>query len=83
MALPVNDTESGYDYPERVRWSLQQDDLTSYQEAAEFLNFNNLDMVCVRQGLMGGVRGAVGTHIPHPYLVGAMLDIKPHACSLR
>src|ERR1700736_5550357 len=40
LALPVNDTEEGYDYPARVRWSLAQDDVTSYQEAAEFLNFN-------------------------------------------
>src|ERR1700719_1647344 len=42
MALPVNDTEQGYDYPARVRWSLAQDDVTSYQQAAEFLNFNNI-----------------------------------------
>ena len=27
LALPVNDTEEGYDYPARVRWSLAQDDL--------------------------------------------------------
>ena len=36
-----NDTEPGYDYPARVRWSLAQDDLKTYQEAADFLNFNN------------------------------------------
>ena len=30
MALPVNDTEEGYDYPARVRWSLAQDDEKSY-----------------------------------------------------
>ena len=35
LALPVNDTEQGYDYPARVRWSLAQDDLASYQEAAD------------------------------------------------
>ena len=29
LALPVNDTDEGYDYPARVRWSLAQDDLTS------------------------------------------------------
>jgi glycosyltransferase involved in cell wall biosynthesis len=64
MALPVNDTESGYDYPERVRWSLGQDDLTSYQEAAEFLNFNNIDMVCLQHeyGIFGG---PAGSHILH------------------
>jgi glycosyltransferase involved in cell wall biosynthesis len=59
LALPVNDTEEGYDYPARVRWSLAQDDLTSYQEAAEFLNFNNIDMVCLQHeyGIFGGPAG--------------------------
>src|SRR6202045_3106118 len=64
LALPVNDTENGYDYPARVRWSLAQDDLTSYQEAAEFLNFNNIDMVCLQHeyGIFGG---PAGSHILH------------------
>jgi glycosyltransferase involved in cell wall biosynthesis len=64
LALPVNDTEQGYDYPARVRWSLAQDDVTSYQEAAEFLNFNNIDMVCLQHeyGIFGG---AAGSHILH------------------
>src|ERR1700732_4937196 len=59
-ALPVNDTESGYDYPARVRWSLAQDDVQSYQEAAEFLNFNNIDMVCLQHeyGIFGGPAGS-------------------------
>jgi glycosyltransferase involved in cell wall biosynthesis len=60
LALPVNDTEQGYDYPSRVRWSLAQDDLRSYQEAAEFLNFNNIDMVCLQHeyGIFGGPAGS-------------------------
>src|ERR1700757_2442767 len=60
LALPVNDTEEGYDYPARVRWSLAQDDLSSYQEAAEFLNFNNIDMVCLQHeyGIFGGPAGS-------------------------
>src|SRR6202790_265063 len=60
MALPVNDTEPGYDYPARVRWSLAQDDPTSYQQAAEFLNFNNIDMVCLQHeyGIFGGPAGS-------------------------
>jgi glycosyltransferase involved in cell wall biosynthesis len=64
LALPVNDTEEGYDYPARVRWSLAQDDLTSYQEAADFLNFNNIDMVCLQHeyGIFGG---PAGSHILH------------------
>src|SRR5271167_8922 len=64
LALPVNDTEEGYDYPARVRWSLAQDDVKSYQEAAEFLNFNNIDMVCLQHeyGIFGG---PAGSHILH------------------
>src|SRR6266851_2827849 len=64
LALPVNDTEQGYDYPARVRWSLAQDDVTSYQEAAAFLNFNNIDMVCLQHeyGIFGG---PAGSHILH------------------
>src|SRR5271170_2994420 len=31
LPLPVNDTEEGYNYPARVRWSLAQDDLSSYR----------------------------------------------------
>jgi glycosyltransferase involved in cell wall biosynthesis len=64
MALPVNDIEEGYDYPDRVRWSLAQDNVKSYQEAAEFLNFNNIDMVCLQHeyGIFGG---PAGSHILH------------------
>src|SRR6201993_1940968 len=64
LALPVNDTELGYDYPARVRWSLAQDDLSSYEEAAEFLNFNNIDMVCLQHeyGIFGG---PAGSHVLH------------------
>jgi glycosyltransferase involved in cell wall biosynthesis len=64
MALPINDTEQGYDYPARVRWSLNQDDLASYQAAAEFLNFHNIDMVCLQHeyGIFGGL---AGSHILH------------------
>src|SRR6201987_1567715 len=32
LALPVNDTDQGYDYPARVRWALAQNDVESYQE---------------------------------------------------
>jgi glycosyltransferase involved in cell wall biosynthesis len=64
LALPVNDTEPGYDYPARVRWSLAQDDSKTYQEAADFLNFNNIDMVCLQHeyGIFGG---PAGSHILH------------------
>ena len=62
FAVPVNDTESGYEYPERVRLALQQDDLSSFEQAADFLNFTNFDLVCLQHeyGIFGG---AAGSHI--------------------
>src|ERR1700679_1343920 len=45
FALPINDTEAGYPYPARVRLALAQDDLSSYEQAADFLNFKNFDLV--------------------------------------
>jgi glycosyltransferase involved in cell wall biosynthesis len=60
LALPVNDIADGYDYPARVRWSLAQDDVKSYEDAAAFLNFNNIDMVCLQHeyGIFGGPAGS-------------------------
>jgi glycosyltransferase involved in cell wall biosynthesis len=60
FALAVNDTESGYAYPPRVRLALQQDDLSSYEQAADFLNFTNFDLVCLQHeyGIFGGPAGS-------------------------
>src|SRR6202022_3176333 len=60
LALPVNDTEAGYDYPGRGRGMSGQDDCKTYQEAADFLNFNNIDMVCLQHeyGIFGGPAGS-------------------------
>jgi len=59
FAIPVNDPDSSYDYPEQVRLELAQDDLTSYLRAADFLNFNGNDLVCLQHeyGIYGGVAG--------------------------
>ncbi|MGB9512614.1 MAG: glycosyltransferase family 4 protein, partial [Candidatus Acidiferrum sp.] len=59
LALPVNDTEEGYDYPARIRFELSQDELASYRQAAEFLNFSNIDLVCLQHeyGIYGGPAG--------------------------
>jgi len=45
LALPGHDTQEGYDYPARVRWA-SPGELASYEGSGEFLNFNNIDMVC-------------------------------------
>src|ERR1700730_17858784 len=60
LALPVNDTLEGYNYPARIRFELSQDELASYRQAADFLNFNNIDLVCLQHeyGIFGGSAGA-------------------------
>lgn len=59
FAIPVNDPDSSYDYPEQVRLELAQEDLSSYERAAEFLNFNGNDLVCLQHeyGIFGGAAG--------------------------
>jgi glycosyltransferase involved in cell wall biosynthesis len=59
FAIPVNDPESSYEYPEAVRLELEQEDCSSYQRAAEFLNFNGNDLVCLQHeyGIFGGPAG--------------------------
>lgn len=60
FAIPVNDPDSSYDYPEQVRLELEQEDLTSYERAADFLNFNGNDLVCLQHeyGIFGGIAGS-------------------------
>lgn len=60
FAIPVNDPNSNYEYPERVRLELTQEDDTSYERAAEFLNFNGNDLVCLQHeyGIFGGDAGS-------------------------
>ena len=59
FAIPVNDPESSYEYPEQVRLELAQEDIGSYERAAEFLNFNGNDLVCLQHeyGIFGGAAG--------------------------
>jgi len=59
FSLPVNDRPDGYDYPERVWFELEQDDLNSYRQAADYLNVNDVDVVCLQHefGIFGGPAG--------------------------
>lgn len=60
FAIPVNDPDSSYDYPEQVRLELEQEDPASYERAADFLNFNGNDLVCLQHeyGIFGGDAGS-------------------------
>ena len=59
FAIPVNDPDSSYEYPQQVRLEITQEDLASYERAADFLNFNGNDLVCLQHeyGIYGGRAG--------------------------
>ena len=59
FAGAMNDQPDGNDYPERVRFEIQDTEIESYRRAADFLNFNNADILCVQHefGIYGGAAG--------------------------
>jgi glycosyltransferase involved in cell wall biosynthesis len=56
----VNDNVEHYTYPPEVRFEFEEKDLDSYRRAADFLNFNNADVLCVQHefGIYGGPAGS-------------------------
>src|SRR6266496_3523001 len=59
FAVPVNDIKLGYEYPDVVRFEIEEQDLSSYQRAADFINIGNVDVVCLQHefGIFGGPSG--------------------------
>src|SRR5580658_789451 len=59
FAVAMNDIKGGYDYPEVVRFEIEEQDLSSYLRAADFLNIGNVDIVCLQHefGIFGGPAG--------------------------
>jgi glycosyltransferase involved in cell wall biosynthesis len=60
FVLAMNDSGRRHVYPERVRFEIAEGDLASYRRAADFLNVNAVDVVCVQHeyGIFGGRAGA-------------------------
>ena len=60
FAVPVNDIEGCYQYPDVVRFEIEEQDLESYRRAADFLNTSNVDIVSVQHefGIFGGPAGS-------------------------
>ncbi len=60
FAVPVNDIKGGYEYSDVVRFEIEEQDLSSYQRAADFLNIGNTDIVCLQHefGIFGGPAGS-------------------------
>jgi glycosyltransferase involved in cell wall biosynthesis len=59
-AVAMNDKPEGYAYPEKVRFEINQNKLTDYSVASEFLNISQIDIVCVQHeyGIFGGPAGS-------------------------
>ncbi len=60
FVLAMNDPGKRYAYPSRVRFEIAETDLGSYRQAADYLNVNTVDAVCVQHeyGIFGGKAGA-------------------------
>jgi glycosyltransferase involved in cell wall biosynthesis len=60
FSVSVNDIEGGYEYPEVVRFEIEEQDLSSYLRAADFLNISDVDIVCLQHefGIFGGPAGS-------------------------
>jgi glycosyltransferase involved in cell wall biosynthesis len=59
-AVVMNDVVGGYDYPAEVRFEIDQKNLSDYRLAADFLNMNHVDVVCLQHeyGIFGGENGS-------------------------
>ncbi|MFC1555205.1 glycosyltransferase family 4 protein, partial [candidate division KSB1 bacterium] len=59
-AMAMNDRPEGYQYPEKVRFEINQNKLKDYGVASQFINIGQTDIVCVQHeyGLFGGLAGS-------------------------
>lgn len=59
FVIPINDIEGGYAYPPEVRFEIKEQELSSYQRAADFLGHSDVDVVSVQHefGIYGGSAG--------------------------
>jgi glycosyltransferase involved in cell wall biosynthesis len=60
FVLAMNDPGRRHAYPARVRFEIAETDLESYRRAADFLNVNGVDVLCVQHeyGIFGGKAGS-------------------------
>jgi glycosyltransferase involved in cell wall biosynthesis len=60
FVLAMNDLGHRHAYPARVRFEIAENDVGSYRRAADFLNVNAVDVVCVQHeyGIFGGKAGS-------------------------
>jgi glycosyltransferase involved in cell wall biosynthesis len=58
--VAINDPQTSYTYPARVRFEIDEGDVSSYRAAAVFLNSSKVDLVCLQHeyGIFGGNAGS-------------------------
>jgi glycosyltransferase involved in cell wall biosynthesis len=58
--IAMTESNASYAYPSPVRFEIIDNDIKSYQRAADFLNINNFDVVCLQHefGIFGGPSGS-------------------------
>jgi len=64
IAVVMDDTDAGYDYPARVKFQIRAHSQSDYLRAAEFVNFHKFDVAILQHefGIFGGDNGA---HVMH------------------
>ena len=89
IVVSVDDVAGGYDYPPEVRFQIPEQELEGYRRAADFLNFNDIDVVCLQhefgvvqrgKGDKGGTVGKAIGHLPSSLQGEACLATAPGAC---
>ncbi|MDB4968973.1 MAG: pimA 3 [Myxococcales bacterium] len=60
FVLAMNDAGRRHAYPSRVRFEIGESDLDSYRRAADYLNVNRVDVLCLQHeyGIFGGKAGS-------------------------
>jgi len=58
--IAVNDPQSSYRYPSRVKFEIAEGDISSYRATAQYLSASNADLVCLQHeyGIYGGDAGS-------------------------
>lgn len=70
LTVAINDKTEGYDYPPEVGFEINQDSLSDYHTAADFLNTNEVEIVSLQHefGIFGGSSG--------DYILSLINDLK-------
>ncbi|TDF38258.1 glycosyltransferase [Alteromonadaceae bacterium M269] len=69
-AVAINDRPEGYDYSDKVRFEIDQKRIEDYRLAAEFINVNQPEIVCLQHeyGIFGGSEGS--------YILNLLADLR-------